>query len=61
MCKETSIIKICNFLNVHRETFVKHFNQKTVDKIVQLWDDGQEMKVHSYGYEFIKDGYHLPE
>ena len=54
MCKESTINEVCNFLNVHRETFLNLFNEKTVDKIVHLWEDGQEIKVHGYSYEFIK-------
>ncbi len=55
--REKYILEICDWLKTTRETLVYTFSDKELDKLAKLWDDGELIRIHDYGYRLIKSGY----
>lgn len=49
--REQTIIEICRFLAIDRDTLILNLDQESLDKYIKLWDDGKCMEIHHLGYK----------
>ena len=50
MFKDRLIKEIATFLNVDKETLVLSVSEKKLDNLIEMWDDGNTMEIHHFGY-----------
>lgn len=50
MFKDRLIKEIATFLNVDKKTLILNTNEKKLDELVELWDNGNTIEIHHFGY-----------
>lgn len=48
--------EIANFLNVDKKELILKTDEKKLDKLIELWDDGKTIEIHHFGYSLLQKG-----